>query len=365
MILSKRLKFVKGQQSKLLKKFIKTNNLSISSAAKLLGISKTNFKQWLREKYTLPENIFFAICKNTPKLKKYSNKIELNLKSNWGRIKGGKSRIKKIENVNLFYKNLRMIKNKKRLEKSLSNKKRFKVKNRILLSLLKDNVNLKYILATCLLTDGSLTKDGGYRIGYYTNDPILKNFIYELLFVLSKFTPSIYRTIKGLYCIRVNDNYLAKELFRLSPSYKKAPQYYESKYEYLNKVQPSFKFLERADRKTMIWCIRFAFTADGCITISKNKTIELNFACYHPTLAKQWLDLIKTYGLSGHLGIDKSSWCEIDGVRIYDSKSIKNFNELGGFIPGVKVSNKSKRFKGLEKNTVLKIAIRARSLPLY
>lgn len=204
MVENKRLKFIKGQQKKFLKEFMKINNLSISSTIKLLGVSRTNFKRWLRENYTLPTNVFLIICKNTPELEAYKSKIENDLQQNWGQVKGGKSRIKEIKNIKAFYKNLRRIKNKKRLETSLLNKKRFRIKNKLLLSLLKENVDLKYILATCLLTDGSLTKDGGYRIGYYTNDPILKNFMNELLYVLSKFTPSVYQTKKGLYSIRVN-----------------------------------------------------------------------------------------------------------------------------------------------------------------
>jgi len=361
-----RLKFIKGQQRKFLKNFLKSNGLSGSSGAKFLGVGKTTFKQWIRERHTLPENVFFAICEKTPALKICKDKVVRKLPENWGQVKGGKSRIQKTQNLYKYLERVRSIKNKKRLIEAASFKKGVVVNNYALNKILKSNVNPYFILATCLLTDGSLTTDGNnYRICYYTKDVALRKFMKALLLKLSKFVPSETPTKEGVYAIRVSDNYLAKKLLKLSPSYKKNPQNGESKEKYLSKPQPSLKFLERAEKETAKWCIRFAFSADGSISISRSNTIELNLACYHPTLSLEWIKILKRYGIIGYLGKEKTSWSGIDGVRIYDVNSLKNFAELGGFIQKVRITNKSKRYKGLEKNTLLKKAIRARSFPAH
>ncbi len=229
--------------------------------------------------------------------------------------------------------------------------------------LLKDNVDLNFILATCLLTDGSLTiNQNSYRISYYTKDEVLKDFIKALLFTLSKFLPSETYSKKGVYAISVNDYSLANDLLKLSPSYKKNPQTKQNKEDYLREPQPSLKFIERTNEKTVKWCIRFAFSTDGCISVSKNNSVELNLSCYHPRLSLQWLAIFKRYGIIGHLSKRKDAWSGIRGVRVYDLNSLRTFAALGGFVPKVKITSKSKRYKGLEKNALLNRVIWARSL---
>lgn len=358
--IQRRLEFERGYQNKFLKEFMICNNTSILSSSRKLKVSEGAFKKWLNETRTLPEEVFVEICNETPELISYKSKVKRIRLNNWGQIKGGRSRILTMGNIEEFYQKLRAVKDKRRREKAKLEKANFKIKNRILLRLINDRVNLLHILATCLLTDGSLTKDGGYRIGFYTKDETLKSFMKELIFTLSDFRPSIYKDRNEVYAIRINDNNLAKKLFSLSPNFKTSPYYCQSKKDYLSEPQPTLSFLNSANKNTVIWSIRFAFTTDGCITISKSNTIELNLACYHSSLSKEWLKLLDHYGISGHLGIDKTSWCGIDGVRIYNISSFKKFAEIGGFIPGVKISSKSKRFKGLEKNMLLKEAIAIR-----
>lgn len=353
-----RLRFVSGQQTKLLRDFLRYNNLSINSAAKLLSVGKTTFKNWLGEKRTLPENTFSSILKMTPSLKIYKDKIEANLPENWGKIRGGKARINKISNISGYLKTIRKIKDKKRLETSLRLKQNMKIENPILNELKQNKIDLKCILATCLLTDGSLTIEGNsYRIAFYAKDIILKDFVNALLFELSSFIPTEIISKKGVYAIRINDYELSRDLLTLSPNYKTSPNLTQSKISYLKEAQPSLKFLKNTDKNTLLWCIRSAFSTDGSISISKRSIVELNLSCYHPTLAAEWIKLLKDCGIVGSIGKSKASWCGISGVRIYDRRSIKKFADFGGFLPGVKISGKSKRYKGLEKNTVLQTIV--------
>lgn len=364
--MKERLKFEKHQQHKLIKEFLREKGLSVLQASKFFNVGKTTFKNWLREHHTLPERIFLIIITDVPRLRTYETKIRSKLDRNWGESKGGKSRVKNIKNLNLYLEQVRAVKNKRRLLDSFILKKKREVKNAILSELINDGADLKYVLAVCLLTDGSLAINySSYRIVYHTIDPVLKNFIVALLFKLSRFVPKVFIDRNNVYAIRICDTSLAKNLLKLSPSYKKNPATGQAPEDYLKEPQPSLSFIKSANEKTKIWCMRFAFSTDGSISISKSKTIELNFSCYNSTLASEWLDLFRNYGLNAYLGKNKSSWSNVDGVRIYDLASLKKFFSMGGFIDGVKISRKSKRYKGLDKNMLLKKAIRARSFLSY
>ena len=357
-----RLSFLKGQQNKFLREFLNQNCISVSSAANFLRVGETTFKRWLNEENKLPENAFYEICQETPSLKIYEELIKRRLSNDWGRSKGGKSRIHGIKNLKVYLNNVRNIRNEMRLSEAASSKRSIKINDSILSKLLENNVDLKFVLATCLLTDGSLSKVGNsYRISYYTKDPTLRKFMKSLLCRLSSFIPSETLSNKGVYSIRVTDHDLSIELLRLSPSYKKNPANGQSGEDYMAEIQPSLRFMQKGNEQTIRWCIRFAFSTDGSISISKNKNAELNLACYNPKLASQWLTIFKNYNILGKIGKSKNSWSGISGVRVYDPISIKNFSELGGFVPYVKISSKSKRYKGLEKNTLLKKATWARS----
>ena len=103
---------------------------------------------------------------------------------------------------------------------------------------------------------------------------------------------------------------------------------------------------------------RFAFTTDGCITFSKNKKPELNLACYNKTVSQEWQALFAEFGINGKVSHNKKSKQGCGGVRIYSYNSIKTFQNIGGFIDRVKISKKSKRYCGMQKNELLKIALR-------
>lgn len=53
-------------------------------------------------------------------------------------------------------------------------------------------------------------------------------------------------------------------------------------------------------------------------------------------------------------------WSGIRGISTYSMEEISKFHEIGGFIGGVKISRKSKRFRGYDKNIMLKLMLRKR-----
>jgi hypothetical protein len=234
-----RLKFIKGEQRKFLKEFLKINCMTITSAISYLNVGRTTFKQWLTERNTISGTKFFIICERNPELRIYKAKISEKLPQNWGQIKGGKFRVQKSKDFNKVLKKIRETKESKRLKTAQYLKKGEKLKNKILDDLIKDKTDLKFILATCLLTDGSLMiGKQGYRIAYSAKDPILKDFIKALLSKLSKFVPSEVCDKNGVYLIRINDKSLINELLKISPNYIKSPNKSQGKAKYLSGSQP-------------------------------------------------------------------------------------------------------------------------------
>lgn len=356
--MSYRLKFYRGQQRQLLLDFFRYRKLSISSAAKTFSVSKTTIKKWINEERTLPKEVFSYITKIDPKLRRYQNKIEKKLPENWGKIKGGRSRVKNIKDLNSYLWYVRNIKDRKRRLFALRLKQNYKHNNQILKLLITEKIDLYAILAACLLTDGSVSITGNnYRIEYYSKDIILKDFVKALLLTLSSFIPSEILTKEGVYAIRVSDYDLGKKLLGMSPSYKTSPNINQGKGEYLAENQPSLRFLQNATKNTIKWCVRFAFSCDGSISISKRGTPELALSCYHPTLSGEWMSILAQLNIATHFGKSKASWCGITSIRTSNKSNIKKFLDMGGFISGVKISSKSKRYKGFEKNRLLQIAV--------
>lgn len=234
-----------------------------------------------------------------------------------------------------------------------------KVKSDVLNRIVNKGVNLKSLLATCLLTDGSLQRTGNssYRIAFYTSDSVLRDFVYSLLFRLSRYTPTIYRDKGGAYSVRVCDFHLAKELLELSPSFKKSPNRCQPVHSYLMEKQPTITFLDSYDLQTKKICARFAFSADGSISLDKRGVSELTLRCSHPRLSLEWQKILMGFGMIGRIRKDKFSWSGVGGVRFYNKQSLKKFLKMGGFIPGVKITRKSRFYAGIEKNTILKICL--------
>ena len=338
------------------------NTLSFVQTAQSLNISRTTLRHWLGETRTLPKDAFSIMCDSNPKLKVYRRHILSELPENWGQIKGGKNKASLTQDLNKVLIRVRAMKEEKRKSSALVSKRKIRPINSILAEIHNEGADPLIVLAMGLITDGSLTISGNsYRICYYTKDQVLRRLSKALLYNLSLFVPSEAKTKKKVYAIRVTDADLAKKLLALSPSYKTSPYHGQTKASYLAEPQPSIKFLGGCNQKTLQWGIRFAFSADGSISISKNNVIELNLSCYNPTLCHEWLKVLKKFEISGHIGNDRTGWAGVKGIRIYDANSIRNFAKIGGFINGVRISGKSKRYKGLAKNKLLNQAIRARS----
>lgn len=349
----KRLKFEKGKQRELFSYFFTAHKFSMHGLGRVLGLSKTTVRGYFNEENNITDSTFQKLVSIDQKVSEYEKFVVEKLPLNWGAQSGGFATSKLINDKNSYYSKLRAIKRNKEIELAKEKKKVFKP-HPLINHLKENNVDLEAVLAVCLLTDGSLQVKGNhYRISYTTIDPVLEQIILSLMSDLSWNFPSITFSKKG-NSIRVSDEILGKRMISLSPNFKTSPTGEQSKEDYLHEPQPTLSFLSKANEVTKIWALRFGFTADGCISLSTYGKTDLSIACYHPTLCLEWKKFIEELGFNCTLMKTKNSWCSLAGVRMRTRASIKKFYDFGGFIEGVKISRKSRRYCGLAKNELLK-----------
>lgn len=220
-------------------------------------------------------------------------------------------------------------------------------------------------IATLLMTDGYSDSRGYFSYG--SKDRILIYIFSELVKNSVGKKTSVYLAKDGVWHANLNNKRLSESLRPLSPSYKKSPAKNQSKESYLKEPQPSVKFLENVDNDTLISCIRLALTTDGGLTVGirKNKKgiaikQELYLKCANPNLCEGWEGILKRAGFNFKIIKDSNMWSGIRGVSTYSIEEIRKFREVGGFVKGVKISKKSRRFAGFEKNIMLNLMLRKR-----
>lgn len=355
----KRLVFAKGKQAELINYFLNKYGLSLRQLGVFLGVSKSTICDYLSERTNIRQSTFQKLCEFDEKANEFNAFIEKRLPLNWGASKGGVSRESLIVDKSAFYARLRKIKAAKE-EKFSGITKQTIEKHPLIERLVKENVDLYCILGVCLLTDGSLcVKDNNHRISYYTTDANLEKILLSLLNKLSSNIPKVAYTKKG-NVVRVSDVVLGKHMLSLSPNYKTSPSWkYQTKEDYLSESQPTLKFLSNCNEQTKVWILRFGFSADGSISLPQKSKPSLDLACYHPTLVLEWKDFLESLGFKCHLVKNKNSWCGLSGIRMQSLSSIKKFYNLGGFIDGVKISRKSRRFCNIPKNALLEHVVKS------
>lgn len=216
------------------------------------------------------------------------------------------------------------------------------------------------LIAVFLLTDGYFKKGGGNML--ICTDKILQSYFVNLFKEKYALTPTANSyMLKGKETI-INSKYSQKELIKLSPSYNTYPRN-KTVEKYLSEPQPTLSFLNNDDEELLKEVLRIAMSCEGSIfpEFSQDSVRpHLQFACSHLQLLREWQELFKKVGIKSHILKSKVTWSGVKGLGIKELKSIKRFIEIGGFINGVKITGKSKYFKGIEKNKLLTILVEMR-----
>jgi DNA-binding XRE family transcriptional regulator len=335
--------------------------LSQDNLAEELGVSRRCLRNWINENRLLPSTIFAKIINLVPALEDFSNEVIEKCPQNWGVIKGGQVRVNEMRKKGVLLIHLKnMLMEKRKRIKT----KRIDIPSETIFSrqVIKDRVQTLPLLVTLLMTDGYVNPKGGI-VGFTSTDFTMINIFTDFIKMNSEATPHILERKNGIFESYVYDRTLIKNLLFLSPTYKTAPKS-QSINEYNKEPQPTILFLLQQDKKTQIYCVRLAMSADGCIIIQKESERpfrirgRLFFSCAHKLLIKEWKTLFNQINLPLYLINRNDYWGGVSGIATTKKENIKKFMEYGGFADLIKTTKKSKRFAGYEKNSLLKIAIK-------
>jgi len=204
--------------------------------------------------------------------------------------------------------------------------------------------NKKKLLLIMIITDGYFGFRRKYpKISYYSNDKILIKIFVDLMKSSFGILPSYYGTNYIEYTKMQEVKQIYFELRKLCKDIQK-----QSK-------KISLKFLKESSIDVIIAAVRLAMSTEGSMSVSRkpNGAIrgKLAFACANPKLCEEWLDIFKLANIRMIIGKDKTVYSGIHGLQIVREDDILNFENIGGFIEGVKVQRG--RFKNWTKNAVL------------
>ena len=287
------------------------------------------------------------LLKQNKKFEVYNKYIIKKLPKNWGNIIGGKKRYNQLIEEGKFKQHHKiMIINKMKKIKS----KRIKLpkKSRYFIFIKKQNIPLKPLLQTMLFTDGHINEKK--NLIFYTSKSFeLINIFCDIILEFCKNKPRILLRRGNMYEFYLYDPNLVKLLLSLSPTYT-------------TKVdsKPSLEFISKQSNKTLIECLRLAMTTDGCIVMAQERKNsfkirpKLVFSCFNERLLKEWQEIFNRVDFDSYL-IKKNN--KYIGLITTNINILKKFYYYGGFIEGVKISKKSKRFNGYNKNDLLKISL--------
>lgn len=238
------------------------------------------------------------------------------------------------------------------------------------------------LLSAFLLTDGGISSKGKSWVIYLRNkdSKIIRNFR-EILAKLTGESGYISKRKDGTDFVRLVNNRLAEELFRLSPSYRTKACGIFPKCQHLNKKMSSclifgtikIKGIEYPqarlpqnifnDKKLAREFLKIYASCDGGVSVVPAKNTKgSNFlirkifiSVKHPTVSDQLTRLLRV------LGYNPSQYK--DQIRLVRREDIEKFQKEIGFIENLKISNDSKFLNGFEKNEVLKMVINSYKNP--
>lgn len=213
------------------------------------------------------------------------------------------------------------------------------------------------LLSVFLLTDGYMKKGGGIML--ICTDEILQRYFLTLVKEAYGLAPTISAFMKKGKETIVHSKSVSANLLKSSPTYNTYPRNI-SKQDYFQKPQPSLTFLENEEINVLKETVRIAMSTDGTVNVDfPHNSIypKLEFSCAHPILLHQWKRIFEKIGIKSFFIKSNVTWSKLRGLGIKELRSIRRFVEIGGFINGVKITGKSKYYKGIPKNSLLKLII--------
>lgn len=177
------------------------------------------------------------------------------------------------------------------------------------------------------------------------------------IFGVKKFTSWVDKN--GVESIQISSKKIAAHLLKFTPSFRTKP-FKDGSFD-LTKIPDFFWDLPT---ESLAEILRVMFSADGSIILGAkwNKTKKMwtftrrvQLTSVNPNIKQQIARLLKE-----KFNLKPTIW-KNDAV-MEKKDDIKKFQKIIGFVEGVKISGKSKNWKGLEKNQILELAIKSMEL---
>ncbi len=224
------------------------------------------------------------------------------------------------------------------------------------LTKIKPDTNLG-ILVGLLLTDGSVchTKSGHWRIKFMSKSEELHKIFTSVtsrIFGVSRFH-EWFDSKSGVKQIVIESKEIFDKLTAIVPTFRTLPVE-----EQVTQARiPEFIFKLPKEQKAEI--LRVMFSTDGFVSlvprwVTKDKCWRIDFEVTlrskHPVIKQQIGQLLEEFGIKPII--------DDTGVQIFKKSEIKIFSKEIGFVKCVKISTKSKIWKGFDKTQILDLTIK-------
>jgi len=199
-----------------------------------------------------------------------------------------------------------------------------------------------------LLADGGIVeRKRTYKIYLTNNSEILQEIFKMSARKIFKIKHFIRDDSRGTPQVIFHSKNAARELFKLSPSYRTL-KHANGSFPPAKLTQTVFKIPLKRQKELL----QLLFSLEGSISVTFQKRKEktqilprIKLACKHPTLQKQFFMWLQ------RLGFQPTR--EKEGIYLRKLTDIKKFAKEIGFVKGVKIGGKAKFFEGVEKNKLL------------
>jgi len=229
-------------------------------------------------------------------------------------------------------------------------------------SYIKNSPNLDIsLIGPLILSDGSnANRRNRLGISFFGNGIELHVFLAAAfykefnVFPTSFFVPA--NTTNVTYYNNLEHQKSLKKLFNIFRNFKTSPRKPVTKKsikKYLMEEEPTLKNVLIADKRTKELAIRAICSAEGTVYVDSRFNPRISVGCAHPSLNNEIRKILSQLKISSRKIKDARTWSGIGGFEISRKKEVEKFIEIGGFLPKVKVTSRSKLYNGIEKQKLL------------
>lgn len=230
-----------------------------------------------------------------------------------------------------------------------------------------DNINIsKEIAALLILTEGSLNKFNRFGFIFINQSKILHNLLVDsIYFGFNKYPNTFMSQPKGKSTTLTQYTSKTKEfityaLLDIVKNFKTAPHDNQTVDDYYKEPQPTLNKLLKLSLADIKKLLSILMACEGSVNVNRYGGItgrvvpSIELACSHPALCKEIKQLFSKVGFKTIKRSSNQTWSGTRGLTVTHSieGSIKFAEEIG-FFPQVKVTGKSKYYKGIEKQKLL------------